>query len=266
MNDLLDWLFKHSNNYRRRAIFRMAAGFALSLVIVACAAIPLVTVAQPTPTRNPNQPAGPTPTFTPTPVIGAVELTATPTSNANGGVLWKGVIDSPTQRQYIHEGATVNNCTSDWTTTLYFVIKADEKLHGTGEAALSAPARCTPHPVSVNTEKQTLSLDGNADQNSINLKIGVIDFSPNPSGDFGGYASLVSEAPCQGKLRNLVIPMTGSDAASAQLSLSADMTGCAGSTNDVMTSENQIMLNKIGDCADLPADVKSQPEAKLCGQ
>jgi hypothetical protein len=265
MNDALDGFDKLRPSSRGRTFSKLAAGAALSLMIVACAAFPLVTVALPTPTRSLNQPAGPTATFTPTPVIGAVELTETPTSNPNRGTLWKGVIDSKTQRQYTNQGATVNSCTSDWTTTLYFVVQSDGKLHGTGEADLSAPASCTPHPFSGNTEKQILSLDGNADQSSIQFKISEVDFTPNPSGDFGGYASLTMEVVCKGVQRNLVIPLTGSDAANVQLSFSGDMTGCAGSTSDVMISDNQIKLNKIGDCVDLPADIKSQPQAKLCG-
>ncbi len=262
MNNFTGWCFKHRFTSRDRAFFKMAAGAALSLLILSSAAIPLVTVALPTQTRNPNQPGAPTPTFTPTPVVRAVE--ATPTSETSGA-LWQGIISSDTERQYKHNGATLNTCDTYWKTQFGVVIDPAGNVHGAGEADLVNPAKCTPHPISGNSEKLILSVAGKADDKALYLTFSTTGYSPNPSADFGGFDSLILTAVCQRALRTLTVPFIYPDQANLEGTFTASMAGCAGSAGDLMTSNDHIVLDLAGDCAALPADVQAQPVAKLCG-
>jgi hypothetical protein len=262
MNEFHTWWIEFRASSTGRTFYRLAGGAVLCLMIVACAAFPLVAVALPTPTQNPNRPLEPTPTFTPTPVIGAVEVTPTPEAS---GVLWEGPINSTSERQYKDKGATVNTCDTDWAGRIAVVVDPGGNVHGNGEVDLQEGAKCSPHPLSGNTEKILLSVSGKADDKSFNLTLSATGFSPNPSADFGGFASLTTEAVCQRVLRNLSIPLTYPDQAFLQAAFTTSMAGCAGSSDDLMTSDNHIVLDKIGDCNALPADVQNKPMAKLCG-
>ncbi len=183
----------------------------------------------------------------------------------DGGTLWKGTIDSQTRRQYTHDGATLNTCETDWITTIYFVLSPEGKINGSGEADLNAAASCSPHPLAGNAEKLMLNLSGQGDSSAINLQIDLPDSSSRTYGDFGGFTSLAKQAVCQDKLRSLVIPLNGSDSASVRLDFTANMDRCKGASQDSLSSDNQISLSQVGDCAALPAEAQNSPEASLCG-
>jgi hypothetical protein len=184
---------------------------------------------------------------------------------ASGGVLWNGNLTSNSEPQYNHNGATLNTCDTNWQGPIAVVVDPAGKVRGKGEVDLTSPAKCSPHPLPGNSEKIFLSIAGKADDKGFYLTFSTSGYSPNPSADFGGFDSLIAEAVCQQKMRTLTIPLIYPDQANFEGPFTEDMTGCAGSAGDKMTSDNHIVLDLVGDCNALPADVQNTPTAKLCG-
>jgi hypothetical protein len=225
--------------------------FTLCVFLLAgCAGSGKIAAALPTntPQLNPGTTASPTPT--PTQVIGAIEASApSPTSPAESGVIWEGTINSQTQRQYMANGALVNTCQTSWSTIIDYLVDGSGDIHGFGEANLASPASCSPHPLSGNTENFVLKVSGRVDNSHIFLNLSSDSYSPQPSAELGGYNLLFAQEICPPADRELQIPWDGSDAIVAQQSYQLTMSGCAGSSADTMTSDNQITLHKVGDCA-----------------
>jgi hypothetical protein len=64
----------------------------------------------------------------------------------------------------------------------------------------------------------------------------------------------------------MTVPLIHTDQANFQGSFTENMAGCAGSAGDLMTSNNHIVIDLVGDCVTLSAEVQNnKPEAKLCG-
>jgi hypothetical protein len=225
--------------------------FTLCICLLAgCAGNGKIAAAVPTGTPQPNPGTTASPTPTPTQVIGAIEASApSPTSPAESGVIWEGTINSQTQRQYMANGALVNTCQTSWSTIIDFLVDGSGDIHGIGEANLASPASCSPHPLSGNTENFVLKVSGRVDNSHIFLNLSSDSYSPQPSAELGGYNLLFAQEICPPADRELQIPWDGSDAIVAQQSYQLTMSGCAGSSADTMTSDNQITLHKVGDCA-----------------
>jgi hypothetical protein len=231
----------------------------LALVVSACSGPILPPSHQPLP-------GSPTITPTPTGLVQAIEQeTATPGGSSSGGVIWDGIITSETSRQFMSNGQTVNACKTDWFTNFTIVANPNGDVKGFGEAELSLPPACTPHPISVNSKKLTLSVAGLKDNSQFRLKFSITGFDPNPSGDFGGFVLLIGSMTCPENLRTNVIPLEDYRSAKVTLNYQGVMTGCGGSTNDIVSSTNNLNMFAAGNCASLPASEKETDTGKLCG-
>jgi hypothetical protein len=208
----------------------------------------------------------PTPTPTPTRQIGAIEI-GTPelTGNKKDFAIWTGTITSQTSRQYKSNGAVVNSCTTDWITDLDFAIDSSGNLNGTGKAKLSPARNCTPlNNLVENTSAMMISIRGRKDSSTIYLQLGIISHQPTSSGDFGGYILLNSSGTCPSVAQTIQAPLTSPSTAEAQLNLSATMTGCGGSKDDVMSNQSLIKLQYRFRCSELPADINDPLLEQLC--
>ncbi len=241
--------------FHKSARRRISAGIvilataSLLSAIIACNALvpPNKSKATPTPTRQ----------------INAIEVgIGTPADKRNWQV-WKGTIVSQTSRKYLSNGSLVNTCETDWTTDFLFTIDPAGNVSGIGSANLTSGPACSPHPISGNTTYMVISVSGRKDETAIYLQLGVSEFRPMPSGDFGGYILLNSNGACPPTTQSITVPLTSSTTAQTQLVLSAVLTGCAGSKDDQMSNQSQVELHFDFLCADNPL-APSDPNAKIC--
>jgi hypothetical protein len=200
----------------------------------------------------------------PTGQINAIEVgtPAQPVDKKNWQV-WAGTILSQTSRQYMSDGSPVNTCETNWETNFLFTIDPVGNISGIGYADLTDGPTCSPHPISGNTTHMTISVSGRKDDSAIYLNVGVSEFEPMPSADFGGYILLNSNGACPPVAQSIEIPMTSPTTAQAQLNLNATMTGCAGSMGDQMSNQSQADLHFDFICSDNPFN-PSDPEAQIC--
>jgi hypothetical protein len=205
-------------------------------------------------------------TATPTGQIGAIEA-GTPGLNGNKKdyEVWTGTITSQTSRQYMSNGSVVNTCKTDWITDLDFAVDTAGNLAGQGQVSLANPRECSPNNNLVpNTSGMTVSLYGDKGSAAININLKFSGFQPSPSADFGGYMLLASDGTCPGNSRTIKVPLTGNGSAEAQLDLGAVMSGCGGSSSDVMSNQSLVKLTYRFRCSELPADENDPILKELC--
>jgi hypothetical protein len=157
----------------------------------------------------------------------------------------------------------LNTCTTNWSTNLTFLVDGSGGITSFGEAKLQSPVSCTPHPLSGNTTREVLKVEGQKDNGGFHLRLGVASFEPAVSADLGGFALLISESICPSVRRTLDIPITGANVAERGLTGQITM-GCAGSARDVLSADSQIKLTLGFSCADIPSSEKETDAGKLC--
>lgn len=225
-------------------------GSILSLVTFACSAL--------------IPPAGAT--ATPTGQIGAVEVSTPGLKGSKRDLqVWTGTIASQTSRQYFSNGSIVNTCNTDWETDLDFAVDPVGDVLGSGSATLSAPRACSPHNNLVaNTQSMVITVEGRKGSSAFDLLLGASSFEPAASGDFGGYSLLFNDGTCPSKRRSLSVPFSDPNAAEAQLNLTATLTGCGGSTDDVTSNQSLVKLRYRFKCSEVPADLNDPTVKQLC--
>jgi hypothetical protein len=110
----------------------------------------------------------------------------------------------------------------------------------------------------------TISIQGRKETTAIYLQLGIISRQPTASGDFGGYILLNSSGTCPSVEQTIKAPLTSTSTSEEQLNLSATMTGCGGSKDDVMTNQSLIKLKHLYKCSELPADTNDPVLVQLC--
>lgn len=238
--------------YHRNFLLTVTLAIAAMLATFACAALfpPAAAKATPTPTGQ----------------IGAVEA-ATPGLKGNRGdyQLWSGTITSETSRQFKSNGSVVNSCTTNWLTDLDLAVDFVGDVYGLGQSTLSAPRSCTRSSNLVaNTSEVSISINGRKDSSAFFLDLAQTAFKPMPSGDFGGYILLSIDGTCPGQRKSIQVKSTSSTTAEAQLDLTATMTGCGGSKDDIMTNQSLVKLQYLFKCSQLPADTANSTQMQLC--
>jgi hypothetical protein len=224
----------------------------LALVTFACAALIPTIAGKATPT--------------PTGQIGAIEI-GTPglKGNKRDFQIWSGTITSQTSRQYMSNGSIVNTCNTNWITDLDFAVDSAGDVSGTGDAKLAGARTCSPQSNLVaNTSEMSLSIHGQKDSTAFTLYLALTRAQPSPSADFGGYMLLMNNGTCPAAAKSVQVPLTGISTAQANLDLSGVLSGCGGSTNDIMNNTSLVRLQFRFKCSDIPADMNDPALKQLC--
>lgn len=179
--------------------------------------------------------------------------------------VWTGTITSQTSRQFFSNGSIVNTCNTDWVTDLDFAVDPVGDVLGTGQATLSPARTCSPkNNLVANTQSMVITVEGKKGTSAFDLLLGASTFEPAASGDFGGYSLLFNDGTCPSQRRRLSIPFSDPTTAEAQLNLSATMTGCGGSSGDVMSNQSLAKLLYRFKCSQVPADLNDPAIEQLC--
>lgn len=205
-------------------------------------------------------------TATPTGQIGAVEVSTPGLQGSKRDLqVWTGTITSQTTRQFFSNGSLVNTCNTDWVTDLDFAVDPVGDVLGSGSATLSPARTCSPrNNLVTNTQAMQITVTGKKGASAFDLLLGASAFEPAASGDFGGYFLLFNDGTCPAQRRSLSIPFSDPKAAEAQLDLTATMTGCGGSENDVMSNQSLVKLRYRFKCSEVPADLNDPTITSLC--
>lgn len=253
MNNRLTWSRANASSI---GFFVILA--ALSAFVVACGR------AQPTATPTVSALIAAPATLTPTPtrVIGATERTPSPEAKSSKAI-WGGVIASNGSRQYKSNGKIVNTCNTSWSTASTFSIDSAGRVVGYGTGNL-ASMQCSPLARSGNTTSKKIKVDGTKDTANLNLHLSVESFSPQISGEFGGYNLMFNTMTCPSSPRMLTVPLTSPTSAKGSLKFDGIMTGCGGSKDDTVSSDNVIELQFFAECDSRPPDLQNPEVDSLC--
>ena len=200
-------------------------------------------------------------------MIGAVEITPTvETPTASEDHLWKGAIVSDTSREYVPNGEPPFNC-STGRTDMYLRVSSNGLVRGKALGNLTMPRICTISTrMEPNITQYPLRIDGTKDSQQFTLKFTSLYVGNGFSGEFGGYVGLFKQVTCPAAIRTLTFPLSGPGSVKTTLNLHETMTGCGGSTNDMMSSNNTIDMSDLNlNCKDvLDAPDKSPDLSELC--
>jgi hypothetical protein len=253
-------IHKPYNNFTFGKNRNIIPGFLLLFILItlACSGISSVSPA------NDSRRASPTPTPTPTPVIFAQELSATPP--VNDGAIWIGKVTSNTARQYMSQGKVLNTCTTDWVTDVTMLVDSSGHVTGDARGSLMTPRHCTlVTNLEPNLTGYTLKVGGVKTDKEFNIQFTLVSSTPAPpAGEFGGYSLLFAHASCDFSPRMIPVTLTSPTTAGASPLYSEVMTGCGGSKDDIMSSENSIEFSHSFDCKNKPSDLNDPEINKLC--
>ncbi len=208
----------------------------------------------------------PTATFTPTPTPTVLALEQTPTPEVTASqakAIWGGTIISDSSREYMANGKQVATCNTSWTAAFYLSIDPAGRVAGSGAAKLDS-MKCSPLSRTGNTTQMNIKIDGTKDDSDLKLRLSIESIVPSISGDFGGYDLLFGSMACPPVQRTLSLPLTSPKRAQASLLFSGTMTGCAGSKDDAVSSNNLARIEYFAECSNLPPDLQMPEVEALC--
>lgn len=219
---------------------------------------------QPPPTPTLSAGAAVPATLTPTPTRVIIAAERTPNAEAKASkAIWVGVIASTSSRQFVSNGKVVNACNTSWSTGLTLVIDSAGQVAGYGTGNLVS-MQCSPLGRSGNTTSMNIKVDGTKDAANLNLHLSVKSITPPISGDFGGYGLLFNTMTCPGSPRTSIVPLTSPTAAKGSLKFNGVLTGCGGSKDDTVNSDNVIEVQFSAQCENRPTDLQNPEVDGLC--